>query len=461
MRHGDRRPASRTGDPDGLLARFEPAPGRTARVVLHPRLTVLPVPADDLDGLRTTFEVAVPVRVLTAADVLTLASDTRSRAERAAAYDDAIAVTVDARRDCDEADVQVAAALELLQTARDAADRVSAQQARAEATIAAARERLALLEGVQRSEPELRRDLEDARVQAAAAQRELDRLGASAPPDVATAEAALATAEAELERVVTAGRAGVDPVDGTAHRLELWAAQRAVSEARAELERARHAEETGEHPRVAVVRRRLEDARERIVGLEMALDERIRGERRETTEAPAEARALRAQIAAVERTLERSRRERAAQTAAAKAAVEEARRRVAAAQRRLAAAVDRLEPGAGIDETDAVLARARNRRALLDGADPEAGGGTAALLHLLAEVAEPVLLLVDAFPDPPDDLLEALVSVSALKRVVLATDKTSVLHDARALDPDVGAVRTPIDIGGPRPALATSDGNRS
>lgn len=462
MRHGDRRPASQTDDPDGLLARFQPAPGRTARVVLHPRLTFLPIGRDDLEGLRATFQVALPVRVLTAADVLVLATDTQTRAERAAAYDDAIAATTDAKEQCEAAVGQVAAATELLRAARADADRTCAQRARAEETIAAARERLAMLEGAGRSESELRRDLEDARMQVAAAQRELERFGVSQPPDVATAEAALAAAERELERIVTTGRAGIDPVDETAHRLELWAAQRAVSEARAELERARRAEQgPGEHPRVAVVRKRLDAARERVAGLEMALDERSRREQREPTEAPAEAQAIRAQIAAVERSLARAQRERAAQLQAAKVAVEEARRQVAAAERRLAAAVERLEPGAGIDEADAVLARARSRRALLDGPEAETGSGTEALLHRLAEASEPVLLLVDAFPDPPDDLLEALVSVAALKRVVFATDKTSVLHDARSLDPELGAVRTPIDIGGPRPALATSDGNRS
>ena len=39
MPFGERRPAGDIGDPDAMLARFVPGPGRTARVVLHPRLS--------------------------------------------------------------------------------------------------------------------------------------------------------------------------------------------------------------------------------------------------------------------------------------------------------------------------------------------------------------------------------------------------------------------------------------
>ena len=52
MRYGNRTEAAEFGDPDAMLARFEPGPDRVARVVLHPRLSFVPCAAADFEAFR-------------------------------------------------------------------------------------------------------------------------------------------------------------------------------------------------------------------------------------------------------------------------------------------------------------------------------------------------------------------------------------------------------------------------
>ena len=70
MRYGNRTEAADFGDPDAMLARFEPGPERVARLVLHPRLSFVPCAAEDFDAFQATFAVDVPARILSADDVI-------------------------------------------------------------------------------------------------------------------------------------------------------------------------------------------------------------------------------------------------------------------------------------------------------------------------------------------------------------------------------------------------------
>ncbi len=71
-------------------------------------------------------------------------------------------------------------------------------------------------------------------------------------------------------------------------------------------------------------------------------------------------------------------------------------------------------------------------------------------------------MLIEPGAEPGEDLIGALISVSGLKRTVVVTDKTEMLHEAREMDPALGAVREPLETGGTsRQELARSDGNRT
>jgi hypothetical protein len=66
---GQGRCADRTGDPLGLLARFDPAVDVSARVVLHPRLTFVACPTAVQHELARSFRVGVDARIVRAADL--------------------------------------------------------------------------------------------------------------------------------------------------------------------------------------------------------------------------------------------------------------------------------------------------------------------------------------------------------------------------------------------------------
>ena len=67
MRYGDRREPAEFDDPDALLARFEPGPGRVARLVLHPHLSFVPTAAADFDDVCASFAVGAASRIVTGA----------------------------------------------------------------------------------------------------------------------------------------------------------------------------------------------------------------------------------------------------------------------------------------------------------------------------------------------------------------------------------------------------------
>src|SRR5262245_34380045 len=125
MRYGDRREPAEFGDPDALLARFEPGPGRVARLVLHPHLSFVPAAAADLDGVRATFAVGAPARIFSAAELRALRDEGLTAAERAAAYDEAIEGIVRVRDQRDAALQSAVTAEQRLADARDHLDHVA------------------------------------------------------------------------------------------------------------------------------------------------------------------------------------------------------------------------------------------------------------------------------------------------------------------------------------------------
>ena len=90
MRYGNRTEAAEFGDPDAMLARFEPGPDRVARVVLHPRLSFVPCAEADFEAFRLTFAVDVSARIFTAEEVDDARNDGGESAERVAVFDEAI-----------------------------------------------------------------------------------------------------------------------------------------------------------------------------------------------------------------------------------------------------------------------------------------------------------------------------------------------------------------------------------
>jgi hypothetical protein len=465
MPFGEQRPAGDIGDPDAMLARFVPAPGRTARVVLHPRLSFVPCEPDAFDGVAATFEVDVAVRVCCAADVQAAAEGGAPVAERAAAYDAAIEEVAAARARQDAAAGHVDACERKLRDARANVDRVAHQRAQADEAILAAQRRLALLEGGHGAEGELRRELEAAHSAATIASDDLARIIADATTgreeQIRTAEAALARAEQEIDRIVRGyDEDGDGAVDGAAHRLELWAAQRSVEGLRSDLERLRASSAADDgRDAVEVAQRRVDEARARVAAAERALG--VRADGAPERDAVAEASAIRAQIDAVQRSLADAADVRNQALVAAERDVEAGRREFAATQRALAVLIERVEPGADARDLDGVAGRLHHRRAQLETTD-SASPTLRVLRRLAEECPEPLLVLVEPFPDPPEDLLDSMIAISGLKRIAFVTENTSVLQRARELDPAIGAVRQPLDTGGVRrQEMARSDGMRS
>jgi hypothetical protein len=454
MRHGDRREAAHLGDPHALLARYAPAPDRTARVVLHPRLTFIPCDREYLDAAGRTFAVDAAIRVFGRDDVEAAGRDVKDDADRPD-LDAVIAAIEGAAGRRDVAAQQVTQAEARLAEARDHLDRVAAQRATACETIAAARQRLAQLEGTHHSDADLRRELEHARASLAAAESEHAQASAHASrADIDRAQAALAAAERELETLRTEARRRDHAVDSAAHHLEVWAAQRAVDETRFDLERLEAAAASAVGGSVATAQQAVDAARTRVTAIERALHERAVPDIQ--PDASEQAAALRAQIAAVERTLDDAATSRRHDLEQAEQVVDRARHDLAALERELHALVADVEPGGIHADLDSVLERLRRR--LEPVAPSEPVSPSVELLQRLAEAPEALIVLVEPFETPPRDVVDALVTVATLKRVVVVTEDTSMLRDARELDPAIGAVRQPI-VTGAVPSLAFARAN--
>ncbi|MGQ0825342.1 MAG: hypothetical protein ACT4OX_10005 [Actinomycetota bacterium] len=253
-------------------------------------------------------------------------------------------------------------------------------------------------------------------------------------------------------RVFTAPdvRAAIDAADRAERAAEYDALIDAIASATGQHQSATNAADIAERTlqearvrldHVAVQRAHADEAfmaaRERLLRLE-GLDRAPRT----GGDPAAEAEAIRAQIAAVQRSLDDATSTRGAAVSVAEREAEAARRDTSAATRRLQVALERAEPAARLDDARAVLVRLRDRRALLD--DDDVASEAFMAFRRLAEAPEPVLVLVEPFGEPPADLFEAAESLVALKRIVLVTDNTQVLRRARELDPELGAVRTPL-----------------
>jgi hypothetical protein len=141
---------------------------------------------------------------------------------------------------------------------------------------------------------------------------------------------------------------------------------------------------------------------------------------------------------------------------------ETARRDLEAIERQLERSLDRVDTDAADGDVDAVLAELRQRREQLTADDDGLSSVGRVLRDLALDAPEPLLVFVAPVAEPGVDLVGALISVSGLKRTVVVTDKTEMLHEARELDPGLGAVREPLETGGTsRQELARSDGNRT
>ena len=155
MRYGNRTEAAQFGDPDAMLARYEPGPERTARLVLHPRLSFVPCAAGDFEAFQTTFAVDVPARILTAEDVIAARTSGTRTADITNELDTAIEAVLSAREQQDAARRRVAEADARLQEAQAGLDRVADQRAQVAEAVSEARQRLAWLERADVSETEL------------------------------------------------------------------------------------------------------------------------------------------------------------------------------------------------------------------------------------------------------------------------------------------------------------------
>ena len=463
MRYGNRTEAAQFGDPDAMLARFEPAPGRVARLVLHPRLSFVPCAAAAFEAFRATFAVDVAARILTTEDVLLARSTGTDNAERAAEFDAAIESILSAREQQEVATRRAADVEPRLEEARLALERVYQQRVQAADAVAIARQRLAVLEGAGASEAELRAALDAARAAVADAEADVadaeSRTGGDTP-ELRQAHEAAEAAERELERIRNQGNDGGFALDEAAHQLEMWAAQRAAETARFESERLQRLHGGADAERDAEAsRERLALARARCETAERAVTEL--SNQGLPDDPAAEATALRAQIEAVERSLDEAEAAREGEVNALEQEAESAARDVDAANRQLEWALERIEVEEVDLDVDGVLAELRRRRETMTDDD-----GLSAVGRLLRDLAldapEPLLVFLDPVAEPGEDLIGALISVSGLKRTVVVTDKTEMLHEARELDPALGAVREPLETGGPqRQELARSDGNRT
>jgi len=275
---------------------------------------------------------------------------------------------------------------------------------------------------------------------------DFDGLGASFTTDVPVLVARAAEVRAVAD--VDSRKASLDDAiaqldDARAHHA---AATAAVTEADARLREARAALD-----RVAEQRARADDAvaaaRERLA----------------TPAGASDAGALRAQIDVVLRSVAEAATERRKAVGDAQDALDAARREFALAQRRLAVAIDRGEPGTDTRAPSAaraaeVVDRLRACRAALD--DEDVATPTALLRRVAQSSPAPVVVLVEPFDPAPDGIVEALAAAaSTTKPIVYVTDDERVLDAARALDPDAGALRTPLVTETAVPALARTDGN--
>src|SRR5262245_56250331 len=154
MRYGNRTEAAQFGDPDAMLARFEPGPDRVARIVLHPRLSFIPVSASSFDAFQRTFAVDVEARILTAEDVRAARTLGTDNADRASAFDDAIEAIVKGRELQETARRRLEDAEQRLEDAQAGLTRVALQREQVDEAIGEARARLAVLESTE-SEEEL------------------------------------------------------------------------------------------------------------------------------------------------------------------------------------------------------------------------------------------------------------------------------------------------------------------
>ena len=464
MRYGNRTEAAEFGDPDAMLARFEPGPDRVARVVLHPRLSFVPCAEADFEAFRLTFAVDVSARIFTAEEVDDARNDGGESAERVAAFDEAIEGILSAREQQDGAVRRVGEVEVRLVEAQAGLERVAQQRAQVDEAVSEARARLALLEGAGVSEAELEQEVADARAVAQAADAAVllsAETTSDGGPEMRKAQVELDRAQAELKRIEGEGTGGGYALDEASHQLELWAAQRAFDTARFELDRLRRLGGNDNREQIVeAARARAADARERLVAAESALAERRAAGLPE--DPSAEADALRTQIEAVERSLGDPEAARVAEVQAVEQEAESARRDSEAAARQLEYALDRMVTEAGPEDVDAVLAELRHRREELTAGDEGLSAIGRVLRDLALDTPEPLFVLIEPAAEPGEDLIGALISVSGLKRTVVVSDKTEMLHEARELDPALGAVREPLETGGTsRQELARSDGNRT
>ena len=211
---------------------------------------------------------------------------------------------------------------------------------------------------------------------------------------------------------------------------------------------------------IEAARERVEAARAELATAEEALAERRAAGLPE--DPAAEAEALRTQIEAVERSLGDAEAARTSEVEAVEQEAESARRDSEAAARQLEHALDRMGTDADRDDVDAVLAELRHRREELTAGEEGLSAIGRVLRDLALDAPEPLFVLIEPGAEPGEDLIGALISVSGLKRTVVVTDKTEMLHEAREMDPALGAVREPLETGGTsRQELARSDGNRT
>ena len=464
MRYGNRTEAAQFGDPDAMLARFEPGPERVARLVLHPRLSFVPCAADDFEAFAATFAVDVPARILTAEDVIAARTSGTGTADITNQLDTAIEAVLSAREQQDATSRRVVEADARLQEAQAGLERVADQRAQVAEAVSEARQRLAWLERADVSETELQHNVDTARSEVAEAVEELARVSDRANdggPELREAKAALEKAERELRRIEADGAGGGYALDEAAHQLELWAAQRAFDLAEFDLERLRKLSGT-EDAQIAVdaAQERLDAGRARLEAAERALAERT--EAGLPDDPAAEAAAIRSQIEAVERSLGEAEAAREAEVANLEQEASAARRDGEAADRQLERALERIDGAAPDQDIDEVVAELRARREQLTADDSGLSEIGRVLRDLALDAPEPLLVFIDPVAEPNEDLVGALISVSGLKRTVVVTDKTEMLHEAREMEPALGAVREPLETGGgSRQELARSDGNRT
>ncbi len=195
---GIKRRAAAPADPLALLAVYSPGGERTARVVLHARLTFVPRGPSDLSAIRDTFRIDSDILIVTASD-LQHVSEMLHLTERADVYAATIASIELACARRDSAAGRVATAELRLHEARSAFDRVVAQRADADAAITGASEQLLALERGTEDELQLGHDLDAAHAAEARVVAELRTARAALHPDDAPDDAALA-ALAESER---------------------------------------------------------------------------------------------------------------------------------------------------------------------------------------------------------------------------------------------------------------------